>query len=144
VKEVIIGVAAIVLLAFVLYQKPNVVNPMGSDIDMTHSHGAHSASQSNPNVKSTAQNNTAIHTADQNNMREKVKSLTGNAHYDQMSPEVKEALKNSLLLENPVEEIIRPDGITEIRSNGRFSQMPVAVQMPDGTIQIREYSEVPK
>ena len=117
---------------------------MGSDTDMTHSHGAHSASHSSPNVKSTAQNKTAIHAADQNKIGEKGKSLTGNAHYDQMSPEVKEALKNSLLLENPVEEIIRPDGITEIRSSGRFSQMPVAVQMPDGTIQIREYSEVPR
>jgi hypothetical protein len=36
--------------------------------------------------------------------------------------------------------IKHPDGSIELPSNGRFSQMPVAVEMPDGSIKIKEYS----
>lgn len=71
-------------------------------------------------------------------------SPTGNPHFDQLSPEMKQALKNRLLLEGPMETIQRPDGSISLPSNGRFTQMPVAVQMPDGSIQIREYSQLPK
>lgn len=69
---------------------------------------------------------------------------TGNPHFDQLSPEMQQALKDSLLLEGPMETITHPDGSIELPSNGRFTQMPVAVEMPDGSIQIREYSEIPK
>jgi len=72
------------------------------------------------------------------------KVLTGNPHYDQLSPEMQKALKDSLLLEGPKETYIRPDGSIVLPSNGRFTQMPVAVQMPDGTIKIQEYSNIPK
>lgn len=69
---------------------------------------------------------------------------TGNPHFDQLSPEMQQAVKDSLLLEGPMETHTRPDGTIVLPSNGRFTQMPVAVEMPDGTIQIREYSVVPK
>ncbi len=72
------------------------------------------------------------------------KVLTGNPHYDQLSPEMQKALKDSLLLEGPKKTYTRPDGSVVLPSNGRFTQMPVAVQMPDGTIKIQEYSNIPK
>lgn len=69
---------------------------------------------------------------------------TGNAHFDQLSPEMQQALKDQLLLENPTTTTEGPNGAVILPSQGRFTQMPVAVQMPDGTIQIREYSSIPK
>lgn len=69
---------------------------------------------------------------------------TGNPHFDQLTPEMQQAVKDSLLLEGPMETHTRPDGTIVLPANGRFTQMPVAVEMPDGTIQIREYSVVPK
>ncbi len=74
----------------------------------------------------------------------KQKVLTGNPHYDQLSPGMQKALKDSLLLEGPKKTYSRPDGSVVLPSNGRFTQMPVAVQMPDGTIKIQEYSNIPK
>ena len=64
-------------------------------------------------------------------------------HLDQLSPEMKQAIRDKLLLHGPMEVIQHADGSFELPSNGRFTQMPVAVQMPDGSIQIREYSQIP-
>ncbi len=72
------------------------------------------------------------------------KGKTGNPHFDQLSPEMQQALKDSLLLEGPMETHTRADGTIVLPANGRFTQMPVAVEMPDGSIEIREYSVVPK
>lgn len=69
---------------------------------------------------------------------------TGNPHFDQLTPEMQQALKDSLLLEGPMETITHSDGSIELPANGRFTQMPVAVEMPDGTIQIKEYSVIPR
>ncbi len=74
----------------------------------------------------------------------KPKVLTGNPHFDQMTPKMQQALKESLLLEGPKKTYTRADGSVVLPSNGRFTQMPVAVQMPDGTIKIQEYSNIPK
>jgi len=90
-----------------------------------------------------------IHKHDHNdehhqNSNASINPPTGNPHFDQLTPEMKQALKNRLLLEGPMKTIQRPDGSVALPSNGRFTQMPVAVQMPDGSIQIREYSQLPK
>lgn len=69
---------------------------------------------------------------------------TGNPHFDQLSPSVKKALKNSLLLENDTKTFTNPDGGVVLPTQGRSTQVTVAVQMPDGSIQIREYSNLPK
>ncbi|MFT5593283.1 MAG: hypothetical protein ACI8SR_001655 [Oceanicoccus sp.] len=69
---------------------------------------------------------------------------TGNPHFDQLSPEMQQAVKDSLLLEGPMKTYTRPDGSVMLPADGRFTQMPVAVEMPDGSIEIREYSVVPK
>lgn len=70
-------------------------------------------------------------------------SVTENEHLKQLSPEMKQAIKDKLLLHGPMEVKQHPDGSFSLPSKGRFTQMPVAVEMPDGSIQIREYSVIP-
>lgn len=65
-------------------------------------------------------------------------------HQDMLSEEMKQAIRDKLIFHGPMEVINHPDGRIELPSNGRFTQMPVAVEMPDGTIQIKEYSVVPE
>ena len=64
-------------------------------------------------------------------------------HQDMLSEDMKQAIRDKLLFHGPMEVIEHPDGRIELPSNGRFTQMPVAVEMPDGTIQIKEYSSLP-
>jgi hypothetical protein len=66
------------------------------------------------------------------------------SHEDRLSQEMKQAIRDKLLFHGPVEVIKHPDGSIELPSNGRFTQMPVAVEMPDGSIQIKEYSVLPE
>lgn len=72
------------------------------------------------------------------------RDVVNDDHWNQLSPEMKQAVKDKLLLHGPMESIQHPDGSIELPTNGRFTQMPVAVQMPDGSIQIREYSHIPE
>jgi hypothetical protein len=74
-------------------------------------------------------------------------AVSGNraiSHEDRLSQEMKQAIRDQLLFHGPVEVIKHPDGTIELPSNGRFTQMPVAVEMPDGSIQIKEYSVLPE
>lgn len=61
-------------------------------------------------------------------------------HEDMLSEEMKQAIRDKLLFHGSMDVIKHPDGSIELPSNGRFSQMPVAVEMPDGSIKIKEYS----
>jgi hypothetical protein len=65
-------------------------------------------------------------------------------HEDLLTEEMKQAIRDKLLFHGSMEVIEHPDGSIELPSNGRFTQMPVAVEMPDGTIQIKEYSTLPE
>ena len=65
-------------------------------------------------------------------------------HQDMLSEEMKQAIRDQLFQHGPKHAIIQSDGTVIMPSNGRFTQVPVAVQMPDGTIQIKEYSELPE
>lgn len=65
-------------------------------------------------------------------------------HQDMLSEEMKQAIRDKLFFHGPKEIIEHPDGRIELPSNGRFTQIPVAVKMPDGTIQIKEYSSFPE
>jgi hypothetical protein len=141
VKEVIIGVVAIVLLAFALYQEPTIVNPMGSDT--AHSHGPHNASLSPSNANPVSKDNLPSLTKDQVQVGAQNKGVAGNSHLDQLSPEMKQSLRETLLFNAPIETVERPDGSVIMNTNGRVTHMPVAVQMPDGSIQIKEYSYIP-
>lgn len=65
-------------------------------------------------------------------------------HQDMLSEEMKQAIRDKLFFHGPREVIEHPDGRIELPLNGRFTQIPVAVKMPDGTIQIKEYSSLPE
>ena len=65
-------------------------------------------------------------------------------HASKMSPPVKEALKQGLLLESSMDVVELPDGRVKLPSNGRFTQMPVAVTEEDGSISVREYVTAPQ
>ncbi len=110
----------------------NKASSMSSQTDgaLTHDHDHDSHSNTTANAAASAQ--------------PPAPGKTGNPHFDQLTPEMQQAVKDSLLLEGPMKTHKRPDGTIVLPSNGRFTQMPVAVQMPDGSIQIREYSVVPK
>jgi len=61
-----------------------------------------------------------------------------------LSEEMKQSIRDKLISHGPINETLRDDGLYEVRANGRFTQMPVAVQMPDGSIKIQEYSVIPE
>lgn len=65
-------------------------------------------------------------------------------HQDMLSEEMKQAIRDQLFQHGDKRTITRPDGTVIMSSDGRFTQVPVAVEMPDGSIQIKEYSELPK
>lgn len=65
-------------------------------------------------------------------------------HQDMLSEEMKQAIRNQLILHGPKKTFEKNDGTVVFPSGGRSTQVTVAVQMPDGTIQIREYSELPE
>ncbi len=65
-------------------------------------------------------------------------------HIDMLSDEMKQSIRDKLFHHGPKDTIERDDGITILPANGRFTQMPVAVQMPDGSIKIQEYSVLPE
>ncbi len=65
-------------------------------------------------------------------------------HIDMLSEEMKQSIRDKLFHHGPKDVIERDDGTIILPSNGRFTQMPVAVEMPDGTIKIQEYSVLPE
>ena len=64
-------------------------------------------------------------------------------HIDMLSPEMRQALRDKLIHHGPKRVIRHDNGMISLPANGRFTQMPVAVEMPDGTIKIQEYSVLP-
>jgi hypothetical protein len=136
-KEIIIGLAGILLLALILYQKPNVVNPMGLSSKPTPSKTAIKKSTLGNEINAASQPSPSS-----NNHNEK--KLTGNTHLDQLSPKMKQAIRNKLYHHNTKEAVIDNSGGTLVPMNGKYVQIPVAVQMPDGSIEIKEYSYIPE
>jgi hypothetical protein len=65
-------------------------------------------------------------------------------HQDMLSEEMKQGIRDQLFQHGEKRTITKPDGTVIMPSDGRFTQVPVAVEMPDGTIQIKEYSELPE
>jgi len=122
------------------FAQPSVVQ--NNTMDSKHHDHSHAHPDINQQVQQAA--------SKKNNQTVPVQSSTlpsgktGNPHFDQLSPEMQQALKDSLLLENSTETMEGESGTIILPAKGRFTQMPVAVQMPDGTIEIREYSNIPK
>jgi hypothetical protein len=116
--------------------------PMQDEHD-SHNHTSHSA-VSDKGDDHTHMANHTDNTADTNNATDTDNNSTMPRHQDMLTEEMKEAIRGKLLFHGPMEVIEHPDGRIELPSNGRFTQMPVAVKMPDGTIQIKEYSSLPE
>ncbi|GAA6134399.1 hypothetical protein NBRC116188_11880 [Oceaniserpentilla sp. 4NH20-0058] len=141
-----IGILATVIVVLSIgyfLTEPSLKDNNAIDVALpSHSPAATSPTQTNPhNHNSPSVKTNTPTTSTHTNIHS---GKTGNPHFDQLSPEMQQALKDQLLLENPTETIDAKDGAIIIPAKGRFTQMPVAVQMPDGTIQIREYSNIPK
>lgn len=143
-KTVLLACIAIFIIAVAFYQQPEVVNPMGTTV-------------TNDGSKNKASLNTVHVEATHDHKSESLKSNTSKdvkqppstdqssvSHLDQISPEMKEQIKSKLLFHAPIETIQRADGSVLMIPNGRSAQMPVAVQMPDGSIVVKEYSYIPE
>jgi hypothetical protein len=81
---------------------------------------------------------------DTNNTHPSKDAPTGNPHFDQLTPEMQQALKDKLLLEGPMQTHQLSNGTVILPAKDRYTQMPVAVRMPDGKVVIKEYSVIPK
>ncbi|MFT6153992.1 MAG: hypothetical protein ACJA1X_001338 [Bermanella sp.] len=137
-KSVLLAFIVISIIAVFFYQQPKVVNPMAKksldspNIEKTHNHEVHSLTSH------------AIKKDDKELSTGQVLDQSDVSHLDQISPEMKEKIRNKLLFHAPIETIQKDDGLVLMNPNGRFTQMPVAVQMPDGSIVVKEYSYIPE
>lgn len=62
---------------------------------------------------------------------------------DQLSPEMKQSLRDVLLSHQNATPNVDADGTRRLDTRHHVTQMPVAVRQADGTVIIREYSHVP-
>lgn len=65
-------------------------------------------------------------------------------HVDHLSPQMKQAVKDKLFHHGPKTTTKDSQGRIRLDHAGRFVNMPVAVRKADGSIEIKEYSVVPK
>ena len=115
--------------------------PVQTDHDL-HDHASHSVESST--VESNQVDDHAHMAGDANHADDSSNNDAMPRHQDMLTEEMKQAIRDKLFFHGPKEVIKHPDGRIELPSNGRFTQMPVAVKMPDGTIQIKEYSSLPE
>jgi hypothetical protein len=126
-----IGVISLIMVltavSFRFYQEVNTVDGQAQAIEKTHKIGhADEVIHSDGSRSQAVTENKAVR------------------HEDLLSEEMKQAIRDKLLFHGSMAVIEHPDGSIELPSNGRFTQMPVAVEMPDGSIQIKEYSALPE
>jgi hypothetical protein len=142
----VLAVLALLMISMVLIinrsdnehnEQARKTEPPMQDEHESHNHMSHSA-VSDKGDEHTHMANDTDNTTDTDN------NSTTPRHQDMLTEEMKEAIRGKLLFHGPMEVIEHPDGRIELPSNGRFTQMPVAVKMPDGTIQIKEYSSLPE
>jgi hypothetical protein len=143
-KTVLLACIAIFIIAVAFYQQPEVVNPMGTTA--TNDGSENKASLNTDHVEATHDHKSE---SLKSNTSKDVKQPPSTdqssvSHLDQISPEMKEQIKSKLLFHAPIETIQRADGSVLMNPNGRSAQMPVAVQMPDGSIVVKEYSYIPE
>jgi hypothetical protein len=140
-KNVLLVCIAIFIIAVAFYQQPEVVNPMGATSTDVSSENKASAST----VHAEAAHDHKSESLKSNASKQPLSTDQSSAsHLDQISPDMKEKIKSKLLFHAPIETIQRADGSVLMNPNGRSAQMPVAVQMPDGSIVVKEYSYIPE
>ena len=146
-KFYLLIIAVILLGSWIgFYSEPKIVEPNASMVpkpatsstsapitNTTNNSASSSSSISTPSLSAPASSDPAL------NIKQK-----DVRHIDMLSEEMKQSIRDKLFHHGPKETITRDDGTIILPANGRFTQMPVAVQMPDGTIKIQEYSVLPK
>jgi hypothetical protein len=144
VKNVLLVFIAIFIIAVVFYQQPKVVNPMTTTTKEITS--ISKKSQNSSNAEKTHHHDT--HPLTSHVITNDDEDLSVNpsdaSHLDQISPEMREKIRAKLLFHAPIDTIKGDDGFVLMNPNGRYTQMPVAVQMPDGSITVKEYSYIPE
>jgi hypothetical protein len=68
---------------------------------------------------------------------------TEKSHLDHLSPEMKQALKDTLFHHGPKTITEDNQGRVRLKQAGRYVNLPVAVRKADVTIEIKEYSVIP-
>ncbi len=94
--------------------------------------------------KSPLNSATTVPASTPNSQAGKDNSQNTVSHLDMLSPQMRQALRDKLIHHGPKTVIYHDNGMISLPANGRFTQMPVAVEMPDGTIKIQEYSVLPE
>lgn len=74
--------------------------------------------------------------------QESIQNKQANSPKASLSPEMKQAIKEKLLHNAPLDIQKDANGRTILRHNGRFTHMPVATKQPDGSVKIKEYSHI--
>lgn len=142
-KRYMLGVClAICLLLSAVVLK--MVGPGQVNIDQPSS--ITQASLSTPDITepNTPSATTSAQTPTEGDQSIEVNSPVEDEHLTQLTPQMRQAIKDKLILHGPMQTQQNADGSISLPANGRYTQMPVAVQMPDGTIQIKEYSVIPE
>ena len=139
-KKTLLVVCTGVLIAAFLFQNHFSVNDAESELSRHHS--------SQSKLVNTSKNATGLSTPElfkESKHKDHQHDVSQDkSHIDYMSPEIKQALRDKLLFNAPIETEARSDGSVIMKTNGRVTHMPVAIQMPDGTIKIKEYSYIPE
>ena len=117
--------------------------PVQTDHDL-HDHDSHSVESSTVESNHADDSSNDDSSNDDSSNNDSSNNDAMPRHQDMLTEEMKQAIRDKLFFHGPKEVIKHPDGRIELPSNGRFTQMPVAVKMPDGTIQIKEYSSLPE
>ncbi|MFT7110039.1 MAG: hypothetical protein ACI843_001707 [Psychrobacter glaciei] len=143
-KTILLACIAIFIIAVAFYQQPEVVNPMGSTSDNVSTENKASASIIHAEAAHSHKSDSLKASVSKDAKPQLSTDQSSASHLDQISPEMREQIKSKLLFHAPIETIQRADGSVLMNPNGRSAQMPVAVQMPDGSIVVKEYSFIPE
>ena len=133
--QLIVGLAIILIVIIMMFFVRNTDNKAGVKVD----------SSGGMPIGTTIEVSSKSHVDHSKEAEAEAQTEQGTPrHQDMLTDEMKQAIRDKLLFHGKMEVIQHPEGRFELPSNGRFTQVPVAVKMPDGTIQIKEYSSLPE
>jgi hypothetical protein len=133
--QIVVGLAIILVVIITLFFGRNTDNKAGVKVD----------SSGGIPIESTIEVSSMSHADHSKEVEAEAESEQGTPrHQDMLTDDMKQAIRDQLILHGPGTTYKKSDGTIVLPSTGRSTQVSVAVQMPDGSIQIREYSELPK
>lgn len=133
--QIIVGLAIIFIVIVMMFFVRNTDNKAGVKVDLS----------GEMPIETTIEVSSNSHVDHSKEAEIEAETEQGTPrHQDMLTDDMKQAIRDKLLFHGKMEVIQHPDGRIELPTNGRFTQMPVAVEMPDGSIQIKEYSSLPE